>query len=101
LRRLEVDPEEFLTRRVWDLAGGERRLVQLVAALSAPASVYLLDEPTAGLDPRRRARLAGVMEEVSARTPILVASQDSDWVLWLRAPSVRIDGTRYQMGSKA
>ena len=101
LRRLEVDPAVFLTRRVWDLAGGERRLVQLVAALVAPASAYLLDEPTAGLDPRRRARLAGVVEEVSSRTPVLVASQDPEWVLWLNAPSVRIGSQAYQVGSKA
>ena len=44
--------------------GGEKRLLSLVAGLIAPASLHVLDEPTAGLDARRRRALAGIVGEV-------------------------------------
>ncbi|WBT08590.1 ABC transporter ATP-binding protein [Corynebacterium sp. SCR221107] len=38
-------------KRIKEYSTGNRRKVMLVAALSAPAELLLLDEPTAGLDP--------------------------------------------------
>ena len=45
-------------RKTWSLSGGEKRLVSLAGALIAPTTLLALDEPTAGLDPARRAGLA-------------------------------------------
>lgn len=87
---LGLDPAVFMGRRVWDLSGGERRLVQLVATLAAPASVYLLDEPTAGLDPGRKARLTRVIDRVSGGAPVVIATQDFGWVVSLNATPVQI-----------
>ena len=84
--------ESLLERHTWGLSGGEKRLLSLVAALIAPAGLYLLDEPTAGLDPSRRLALAGIVEEVSGRAPILVASQDRGWLDGLAAWRHRIGG---------
>lgn len=67
-------------RRTWELSAGERRLVLLVGALIAPAGLLALDEPTAGLDPARRAALARLVRQAATRTPVLVAGQDSDWI---------------------
>jgi len=80
LQALGLEARSFLARRQWSLSGGEKRLAGLVGALVAPAALWVLDEPTAGLDPARRAALAALLKRVSSSGPVLVASQDPVWV---------------------
>lgn len=82
---LNIGCEPFLRRRLWELSGGERRMVELVAALIAPADLLLLDEPTAGLDPFRRAALAGLVADRARVGAVLVATQDRPWASSLGA----------------
>jgi len=65
-----------LSRSPWALSTGERRLVQTVGALVTPGSMLLLDEPTAGLDPDRAARIGRLIAVAASRTPTLLATQD-------------------------
>jgi energy-coupling factor transport system ATP-binding protein len=80
LETLGLSPDVFLKRATWSLSTGEKRLVELVGALIAPASLVVLDEPTGGLDAVRKERLAERVIERSRETPILVASQDEGWI---------------------
>jgi energy-coupling factor transporter ATP-binding protein EcfA2 len=80
LRRLDFAPEAFLRRRTWNLAMGAKRITEVIAAMAAPASVYVLDEPTAGLDGLRRAKLAEILCELSERRPLIIATQDREWL---------------------
>ncbi len=90
LERLGPGSGAMLERHTWGLSGGEKRLLSLVAALVAPASMYVLDEPTAGLDSRRRLALAGIVAEWSRRAAVLLASQDGAWLDGLAAGRNRL-----------
>ena len=68
--------QKIMNRSTWSLSVGERRLVQVAAALLTPASRVLLDEPTCGLDPDRAERLALVLVQFAGTVPIIVATQD-------------------------
>jgi energy-coupling factor transporter ATP-binding protein EcfA2 len=90
LAALDLDPPTFAERRVWGLSGGEKRLVSVAAALLAPASVVILDEPTAGLDRFRKEALSRLLLERARRFPVLLASQDRDWLSVLGATVVPV-----------
>ena len=69
---------------------GAKRLTEVIAALVAPASVLLLDEPTAGLDRPRRARLGELLSELALERPIVIASQDREWLSAMGIPLTEI-----------
>ncbi len=92
LERLGLGADGVLERHTWGFSGGEKRLLSLAAALIAPASLYVLDEPTAGLDSGRRLALAGIVEELSRSAPVLLASQDGAWLAGLAARRHRLGG---------
>jgi energy-coupling factor transporter ATP-binding protein EcfA2 len=70
----------MLQRRTWTLSTGEKRLVEVVGALIAPSSLVLLDEPTAGLDSKRRSALGDLVERRGRDCPVVIATQDRDWI---------------------
>ena len=90
LAELGIEPGRFLERRLWSLSGGERRIAAVLGVLVAPASLRVLDEPTAGLDPGRRQALAALIARVAASDPVLLASQDAAWVDSLASSTVRL-----------
>ncbi|MFI5370197.1 MAG: ATP-binding cassette domain-containing protein [Candidatus Eisenbacteria bacterium] len=97
LAELGYDPGSMMTRRTWDLSTGEKRLVEVVAALIAPARVVLLDEPTAGIDRSRRSALGRLVarraleRDLAGRTsPVVVATQDREWAIALRAQLIEL-----------
>jgi energy-coupling factor transport system ATP-binding protein len=90
MRATRLDPDLLLARRTWSLSTGEKRLVEVIGALIAPASLVLLDEPTAGLDPARRAGLARLVVRRAEADPVLVATQDAAWVSMVGGWSVRL-----------
>lgn len=64
MEKVGLDFERFKDRPLSGLSGGERRKVALASTLALQPSILLLDEPTAGLDPRSRRDLLDRLGEM-------------------------------------
>jgi cobalt/nickel transport system ATP-binding protein len=62
LKLMEIT--ELRDRPPQSLSAGEKKRVALASLLTAGPSVLLLDEPTAGLDPRSQSRLLEILEQL-------------------------------------
>ena len=60
--------EEMLTKSPFDLSGGEKRRVAIAGVMAMEPEVLILDEPTAGLDPRGRGKIERMIEDYRKAT---------------------------------
>jgi iron complex transport system ATP-binding protein len=97
------DVESLADRDASTLSGGERRRVFLARALAQEAEVWLLDEPTAGLDPRHRLEFLETLWKIHARsrTTVLLVTHEvslaadlASRVLLLKAGATIAEGPR-------
>ncbi len=75
LAMVDMPLGEFGPRQPLSLSGGERRRVALAGVLAMDPEVLVLDEPTAGLDPRTTASLCRLFAELNnqGRTLVLIS----------------------------
>jgi len=63
-----------------ELSGGEAQRVAIARALAVDPPLLLMDEPTASLDPERRAELGELLRKLTSENrTILVATHDTDF----------------------
>jgi energy-coupling factor transport system ATP-binding protein len=109
LETVGVDPDRMGMRSPLALSGGEMRRVALASILSMQPRVLILDEPTAGLDPRGRQELiARVLQwqQEQKQTLVLVShsledlARSVDRILLLHRGSIAADDTaRHVLGN--
>lgn len=63
LKSLGLD-ESYLSRSPFELSGGEKRRAALAGILAMEPEVLILDEPTAGLDPRARLEMLELVKRL-------------------------------------
>lgn len=92
----------------FELSGGQQRLAAIAGILAMEPQLLVLDEPTAGLDPRGRARLRGLLADLAARGVTLLQVTHSmedaaraDHVIVLDQSRVLASGTPEEVFSPA
>lgn len=60
--------DEYLTKSPFDLSGGEKRRVAIAGVMAMNPKIIVFDEPTAGLDPRGREDIIGIIEQYRKAT---------------------------------
>ena len=75
-----LDPEEKKDVSPFMLSGGEKRRVAIAGVLAMEPEVLILDEPTAGLDPKGRRDILQMIENIrqSRRLTIILVSHNMD-----------------------
>jgi energy-coupling factor transport system ATP-binding protein len=75
----QVGLTEHLERHPRDLSAGERERLALAAVLVTDPELLVLDEPTRGVDPERKAELAALLRSQAPRRGTLVVTHDLPW----------------------
>ncbi len=84
VRRAAADvglSDELLEKSPFDLSGGEKRRAAIAGVLAMEPEVLILDEPTAGLDPRGREQILAMIQDYrtrSGKTVLLVSHSMED-----------------------
>ena len=80
MRRVALDYDRLHERSVFELSGGQMRRVAIAGVLAMEPQVLVLDEPCAGLDPRGREEILGLIKRLheEAGTTIVMVSHSMD-----------------------
>ena len=72
--------EEMMNKSPFELSGGQKRRVAIAGVLAMNPKVLILDEPTAGLDPKGRDRILGQIQEYQQdqKNTVLIVSHSME-----------------------
>ncbi|PIC79556.1 energy-coupling factor ABC transporter ATP-binding protein [Sporosarcina sp. P18a] len=102
-------PEDVLQKSPFELSGGQMRRVAIAGILAFKPSVLVLDEPTAGLDPKGRKEIMELfhhLHKTESLTTILVthsmedAARYSDRILVMHEGTAVMEGTPEEIYSQ-
>lgn len=93
--------EELLARSPFELSGGQMRRVAIAGVLATKPDVYVLDEPTAGLDPRGQKEMMDMFYRIHEEeniTTILVTHSMEDALQYAEYIIILNNGEKYMEG---
>lgn len=74
--------QSYYNRSPFELSGGERRRVAIAGIIAMKPKILVLDEPTAGLDPRGARRMMELFQSLHRQgTTIILVTHDMNWVV--------------------
>lgn len=100
---------DMLNKSPFDLSGGEKRRVAIAGVMAMEPEILILDEPSAGLDPRGRDMIADMISsyrKTTGSTVIIVShsmedvAKSADKVLVMNKSKVEMFGTVNEVFSK-
>lgn len=100
---------DMLNKSPFDLSGGEKRRVAIAGVMAMEPEILILDEPSAGLDPRGRDMIAEMISsyrKTTGSTVIIVShsmedvAKSADKVLVMNKSEVEMFGTVNEVFSK-
>ncbi len=98
LGQVGLPEAEFGQRPPLTLSGGERRRAALAGVLAMDPDILVLDEPTAGLDPRSAAQMQHLFAQLQqAGKSLVLITHDMDLVADLSTHIAVLSGGRLQM----
>lgn len=109
MRRVALDYDKIAERSVFELSGGQMRRVAIAGVLAMEPQTLVLDEPCAGLDPRGREEILGLISDLhreSGATIVMVSHSMDDVaalaerVIVMNHGSVVMDGTPREVFAK-
>ncbi len=72
--------EGLLLRHPYDLSGGEQQRLALAKLMLIAPDIFLLDEPTKGIDPEFKLEYGDILKQLKARgKTIIIVSHDIEW----------------------
>ena len=101
--------KDLLTRSPFELSGGQKRRVAMCGILAMNPNILVLDEPTAGLDPRSASRSLALIKKLNEQgKTIVLVTHEMDIVLkycqrviLLVDGEVKADGKPYEVFTDA
>ena len=81
MRRVALDFDKLSQRSVFELSGGQMRRVAIAGVLAMEPQTLVLDEPCAGLDPKGREEILGLISDLhreSGATIVMVSHSMDD-----------------------
>ena len=74
--------QSYFQRSPFELSGGEKRRVAIAGILAIEPDILVLDEPTAGLDPRGSVEIMNLVDKMHQNgTTIILVTHDMDLVM--------------------
>ncbi|MGN0703140.1 MAG: energy-coupling factor transporter ATPase [Lentihominibacter sp.] len=105
-----LDYESVKDLSPFDLSGGQKRRAAIAGVIAMEPEVLILDEPTAGLNPKAHADILEMVETIHARAGNIIflvshnmndIARMSDKVLVMNRGRIAMDGTPQEVFSRA